>query len=188
MQCNVMSCHVMQCMYVIHVCMYACMHVCMYACMPVCLYACMHVCMYACMHVCMYAWMNGWMDEWMHAWHACMHACMHSCLGGWMIIHVTWFYMILHDFTWLYMSINMNPYFSNTDLLEVPAIWSFQPARSRRAASLDAAAVVPSKSCRKLKKKRRKTYVCKTWSNVQRRKKTALDSCYGCLLFYLFRG
>jgi hypothetical protein len=38
-------------------------------------------------------------------------------------------------------------YFSNTDLLEVPAIWSFQPARSRRAASLDAAAVVPSKSC-----------------------------------------
>jgi hypothetical protein len=47
-------------------------------------------------------------------------------------------------------------YFSNTDLLEVPAIWSFQPARSRRAASLDAAAVVPSKSCTIFKKKKRR--------------------------------
>ena len=116
----------------------------------ICVCICRSVCMYACMHVCMDAWMHGWMDEWMngcmHGMHACMHVCIHAWVDGWL-------YM-LHDFTWLYMSINMNPYFSNTDLLEVPAIWSFQPARSRRAASLDAAAVVPSKSCRNFLKKK----------------------------------
>ena len=81
-------------------------------------------------------------------------------------------------------------YFSNTDLLEVPAIWSFQPARSRRAASLDAAAVVPSKSCTIFLKKNvvRRDVCMQNMVKRPKEQKTALDGCYGCLLFYLFRG
>ena len=49
---------VVQVIYVVGVCMYACMHVRMYACMHVCMYAYMHVCMYACMYVRMYRCTN----------------------------------------------------------------------------------------------------------------------------------
>ena len=46
-------------LYVMYVCMHACMQVCMHACMCVCMYmyACISACMYVqCMHACIYTY------------------------------------------------------------------------------------------------------------------------------------